>query len=71
MAFVSCNNCRGIKYQLSMGQSNTNYHTSQNNVINYFIRLKIVKWCLDLFREGAKNILRGPLIFVEIGNVYI
>ena len=54
-----------------MGQSNTNYHTGQTNVINYFIRLKIVKWCLDLFREGAKNILRGELILVEIGNVYI
>ena len=43
----------------------------QTNVINYVVRLKIVKWCLNLFREGAKNIIRGSTYLVNIGNVYI
>ena len=35
------------------------------------LKQKVVKWYLDLFSEGAKNIPRGPTYLVKIGNAYI
>ena len=45
--------------------------TGQTIINNYFVRIQIVKYYLDLFSEGAKNILRGSTYLIKIGNVYI